>query len=426
MVEKKHNTDVLVIGAGIAGIEASLLLSKADRKVHLIEKTSYTGGTTIKFEEVFSNMECSTCMVAPRQQELLQDSNINLLTLAEVEEIKGSPGDFTVKIHKKARYVDMVNCIGCNACFEPCPVSLKNEFEEGLSERKAIYVPCAGALPNVPMIDTENCLRFKGKKCTACQEACMFEAIDYNQKDEKLELKVGAVLVATGFNIFDSKKLPKYGYGKIDDVYNALEFERLYASNGPTEGKITLKNGKPPKSVAIIHCVGRDEKGYCSSVCCMYSLKFNHYLKSKIPDVKVSEFYTDLCIPGKSHQKFYEKMKETKVNMIRASNVEVAKQGKEISVKYNNGSGKKGTLTVDMVILAPAIEPSSDASKLAKTLGITLDDYGFFQQDNPEDSSVVSSKPGVFIAGCSQGAKNIQESVSQASAAVGKILSSST
>jgi len=426
MVEKKHNTDVLVIGAGIAGIEASLMLSKADRKVHLVEKTSYTGGTTIKFEEVFSNMECSTCMVAPRQQELLQDSNINLLTLAEVEEIKGSPGDFTVKIHKKARYVDMVNCIGCNACFEPCPVSLKNEFEENLSERKAIYVPCAGALPNVPMIDTENCLRFKGKKCTACQEACMFEAIDYNQKDEKLELKVGAVLVATGFNIFDSKKLPKYGYGKIDDVYNALEFERLYASNGPTEGKITLKNGKFPKSVAIIHCVGRDEKGYCSSVCCMYSLKFNHYLKSKIPDVKISEFYTDLCIPGKSHQKFYEKMKETKVNMIRASNVEVAKQGKEISVKYNNGSGKKGTHTVDMVILAPAIEPSSDASKLAKTLGISLDDYGFFQQENPEDSSVVSSKPGVFIAGCSQGAKNIQESVSQASAAVGKILSFST
>ena len=426
MKEKKHNTDVLVIGAGIAGIEASLMLSKADKKVHLVEKTSYTGGTTIKFEEVFSNMECSTCMVAPRQQELLQDKNINLLTLAEVEEIKGTSGDFTVKTHKKARYVDMANCIGCNACFDPCPVSLKNEFEEGLSERKAIYVPCAGALPNVPMIDTENCLRFKGKKCTACQEACMFEAIDYNQKDEKLELKVGAVIVATGFNIFDSKKLPEYGYGKIDNVYNSLEFERLYASNGPTEGKIVLKNGKPPKSVAIIHCVGRDEKGYCSSVCCMYSLKFNHYLKSKIPEIKISELYTDLCIPGKSHQKFYEKMKETKVNMIRASKVEVAKQGKEIAVKYNNGRDKKGTLPVDMVILAPAIEPSADASKLAKNIGLNLDEYGFFQEENPEDSSVVSSKPGVFIVGCSQGAKNIQDSVSQASAAVGKILSSSS
>jgi len=425
MKEKDQNLDVLVIGAGIAGIEASLMLSKADRKVHLVEKTSYTGGTTIKFEEVFSNMECSTCMVAPIQQELLQDKNINLLTLSEVEEVKGSSGDFTVKINKKARYVDMDNCIGCNACFEPCPISIKNEFEEGLSERKAIYVPCAGALPNVPMIDTDNCLRFKGKKCTACQEACMFEAINYNQKDEKLGLKVGAIIVATGFNILNPKNLPKYGYEKIDDVYTALEFERLYASNGPTEGNIVLKNGKTPKNVAIIHCVGRDEKGYCSSVCCLYSLKFNHYLKSKIPEIKISELYTDLSIPGKSHQKFYEKMKETKVDMIRTSEIEVTKQGKEIVVKYNNGIGKKNVLPVDMVILAPAIEPGYTTSKLAKTLGISVDEYGFFKEENPDSSSVISSKPGVFIVGCAQGAKNIQDSVSQASAAVGKILSSS-
>ena len=423
MKEKNQNTDVLVIGAGISGIEASLLLSKADRKVHLVEKTSYTGGNTIKFEEVFSNMECSTCMVAPRQQELLQDKNISLLTLTDVEEIKGSPGAFTVKINKKARYVDMDNCIGCNACFEPCPVSFKNEFEEGLSDRKAIYVPCAGALPNVPMIDTDNCLRFKGKKCTACQEACMFEAIDYNQKDEKIELKVGAILVATGYNLFDMKKLNNYSYGKIDDVYTSMEFERLYASNGPTEGNIVLKNGKAPKSVAIIHCAGRDEKGYCSSVCCMYSLKFNHYLKSKIPEIKISEFYTDLCIPGKSHQKFYEKMKETKVNMIRASGIEITKQGKDISVKYNNGTGKKSTTLVDMVILAPAIEPGHTSSNLAKTLGLSVDEYGFFKEENSDISSVISSKPGVFIAGCAQGAKNIQDSVSQASAAAGKILS---
>ena len=422
MKEKEQNKDVLVIGAGIAGIEASLLLSKADRKVHLVEKTSYTGGTTIKFEEVFSNMECSTCMIAPRQQELLQDNNINLITLGNVEDVKGSVGDFRVKIHKKARYVDTVNCIGCNACFEPCPVSLKNEFEEGLSERKAIYVPCAGALPNVPMIDTDNCLRFKGKKCTACQEACMFEAIDYNQKDEKIEIKVGAIVVATGYSLIDTKPLSNFNYGKIDNVYTSMEFERLYASNGPTEGNIVLRDGKTPKNVAIIHCVGRDEKGYCSSVCCMYSLKFNHYLKSKIPDIKISEFYTDLCIPGKSHQKFYEKMKETKVDMIRFKEIEVAKQGKDTVIKYSTKS-KKNTLTVDMVILAPAIEPKNDASELAKNLGISEDDYGFFKEENPYVSSVISSKPGIFIVGCAQGAKNIQDSVSQANAAVGKVLS---
>ena len=424
MKEKVSYPDVLVIGAGVAGIEASLLLSNSGRKVNLVEKTSYTGGTVIKFEEVFSNMECSTCMVAPIQQELLQDKNINLLTLTEVEDVKGLFGNFTVKIRKKARYVDLENCIGCDACFEPCPVSLKNEFEEGLSERKAIYVPCAGALPNVPMIDTECCLRFKGKDCKACQEACMFEAIDFNQKDEQLELKVGAIIAATGFSTFDIKQTPQYGYEKLDDVYTAFEFERLYASNGPTEGNIILKNGQTPKSAAIIHCVGRDQKGYCSSVCCMYSLKFNHYLKSKIPEIKISEFYTDLCIPGKSHQKFYEKMKETKTNMIRAGDIEVTKQGKGMAITYN-GSGKKNSLQVDMVILAPAIEPREDTSKLAKALDISLDEYGFLKEENRDVSSVVTSKPGVFIAGCAQGAKNIQDSVSQACAAVGKILSSS-
>ena len=422
MGEKDQYSDVLVIGAGIAGIEASLLLSKADRKVHLIEKTSYTGGTAIKFEEVFSNMECSTCMVAPRQQELLQDKNINLLTLAEVEDVKGSFGNFTVKIRKKARYVDMENCIGCNACFEPCPVSLKNEFEEGLNERKAIYVPCTGALPNVPMIDTEHCLRFKGKDCKACQEACMFEAIDFKQKDEQLELKVGGIIAATGFKIFDPEQVPQYGYRKFDDVYTAVEFERLYASNGPTEGSIVLKNGKTPKSAAIVHCVGRDKKGYCSSVCCMYSLKFNHYLKSKIPEIKISELYTDLCIPGKSHQKFYEKMKGTGTDLIRVQEVKVDKQGKEKTIMYNNGN-KKDSLQADMVILASAIESKDDASDLAKILGISLDEYGFFKEEHSDVSSVTTSKPGVFIVGCAQGPKNIQDSVSQASAAVGKILS---
>ena len=424
MNDKNNYNDVLVIGAGIAGIEASLSLSKADRKVHLIERTSYTGGNVIKFEEVFSNMECSTCMISPRQQDLLQDKNVTLTMLAEIKEVKGSVGNFTVKIHKKARYVDLQNCIGCNACFEPCPVSLENEFEEGLSKRKAIYIPCAGALPNVPMIDTEHCLRFNGESCQACQEACAFEAIDFNQKDENLELKVGAILVATGFNIFDPREIPKYGYGKFENVYTSFEFERLYASNGPTEGKIILKDGKTPKSAAIIHCVGRDEVGYCSSVCCMSSLKFNHYLKSKIPEIKIFELNRELSIPGKSHQKFYENMKETGVEMIRTADVEVTKQGEKMIVRYASVDNKKVNIPVDMVILSSAIRPSEDVVKLAEILGIPLDEYGFFKEKSQDGFSVVTSKPGIFVAGCIQGPKNIQESVSQAIAAVGKILSS--
>ncbi|MCK4256420.1 CoB--CoM heterodisulfide reductase iron-sulfur subunit A family protein, partial [candidate division WOR-3 bacterium] len=204
------NGDVLVIGAGISGIEASLLLAEAGRKVYLIEKTSYIGGNVIKYEHVFSNMECATCMLAPKQQELLGNENIVLLTLSEVLDVKGSPGNFVVKVNKKARYVDLINCIGCSACFEPCPVSVKNEFEEGLSERKAIYIPCNGALPNVPSIDTKNCLRFtKGENCQACKEACVFDAVDFNQKDEELELKVGAILVTSGFKPFDTRNTPQ-------------------------------------------------------------------------------------------------------------------------------------------------------------------------------------------------------------------------
>jgi len=425
MNNKNSNSDILVIGAGIAGIEASLMLSKSDRKVHLIEKNSYTGGMSIKFEEVFSNMECSTCMISPKQQDLLQDKNINLIMLATVEDVKGSPGDFKVKIHKKPRYVDMDNCIGCTACFDPCPVSIKNEFEEGLSTRKAIYIPCAGALPNVPCIDTNNCLRFQGKDCQACQDACMFNAIDFNQKDEKIELNVEAIIVATGYKLFDPNNTPHYGYKKINDVYTALEFERLYASNGPTQGKIQLKNGKTPKSGAIIHCIGRDKQGYCSSVCCMYSLKFNHYLKSKIPEIQIFELYTDLCIPGKSHQKFYEKIKQTGTTLIRATDIKITQQGQKIAITHTDEKGKKRNIIVDMVILSPAIVPNTDASQLANILGITCDDLGFYKEENQNISSVVTPKPGVFIVGCSQGPKNIQETVSQANAAVGKILSAS-
>lgn len=412
--------DVLVIGAGVAGIEASLLLAEAGRKVYLIEKTSYIGGNVIKYEHVFSNLECATCMMAPKQQELLANENIVLLTLSEILDVKGSSGNFVVKVGKKARYVDLINCIGCSACFDPCPVSVKNEFEEGLSERKAIYIPCNGALPNVPAIDTKNCLRFtKGEDCQACKEACMFDAIDFDQNDEELELKVGAILVATGFSQFDPAKTPQFGYGKIGDVYTAFEFERMFASNGPTGGKIKLRNGEHPKAVAILHCVGRKEKGYCSTVCCMYSLKFVHYLKEKLPEVKIYELYSDLCIPGKSYQKFYEETKEKGVQIIRAGEVSVTEEGRGMIIK-STVNGKERSLSVDMVILAPAIEPREDAPRLAKVLDIPQDEHGFFLEE--PHAPVATPREGVFIAGCAQEPKDIQVSVAQSEAAVGRIL----
>jgi heterodisulfide reductase subunit A len=380
MNNKAQNTPVLVIGGGVAGIEASLLLANSGRKVYLVEKASYIGGNVIKFEEVFPNMDCATCMIAPKQQELLADENIELLRLSQVESVSGSLGDFSVKVRKKASYVDLENCIGCSACFEPCPVEVDNEFEEGLAKRKAIFIPCAGALPNVPIIDTENCVRFKGQECQACQEACVFEAIDYSQKDEEIEFKVGAIVVATGFESFDVTKTTQYGYKKISDVYSAMEVERICASNGPTQGQIVLQSGEPPKSAAIIHCVGRDKKGYCSSVCCMASLKLSHFIKKKLPEVKITHFYSDLCIPGKDYQKFYEEVKESGVDFVRATVTGVSQSGKERAIKYKTEDGKENTLTADMVILNPALEPGPDSSKLSKILNIRQDKDGFFSE----------------------------------------------
>jgi len=423
MNDKEQKTPLLVIGAGIAGIEASLLLANSGRKVYLVEKTSYIGGNVIKFEEVFPNMDCATCMIAPKQQELLANENIELMRLSQVEAVSGSSGNYSVKIRKKASYVNTENCIGCGACYDPCPVEVDNEFEERLSKRKAIYIPCAGALPNVPAIDTENCLRFKGQDCQACQEACMFEAIDFTQQDEAPELKVGAIVVATGFKSFDPSRITQYGYKKFSDVYSAMEIERICASNGPTQGQILVQSGEPPKSVAIIHCVGREEKGYCSSVCCMASLKLSHFFKKKLPEVKITQFYSDLCIPGRAYQKFYEEVKESGVDFIRATVTEVSQSGKELAIKYKTEDGNENTLTMDMVILNPALEAGVDSSKLAEILNIPQSKDGFFNEKEPDLTSVATARDGIFIAGCAQSPKDIAETVAEAEATAGRILS---
>lgn len=411
--------NILVIGAGITGIEASILLANAGKHVYLVEKSPIIGGNTIKYEHVFPNFECATCLVSPRQQEVLQNSNIELLLLSEVKKVTGIPGDFSVKIKKQARYVDMENCIGCGACYDVCPVKIPNEYEENLMQRLAIYVPYSGSLPNVPAIDIDNCIRFAGKECNACQESCMFEAINYDEKDEELDLKVDAIIVSTGFQLH--KPVSKYGWGKIDDVYNAFEFERIFASNGPTTGEIKKKDGSIPKSIAIIHCVGRDEKKYCSTVCCINSLKFIHYLKEKIEDIKITNFYRDLCLPGKKYDKFAEEMKSFGTDFIRSDDIDISSGPKSIQVNYVNGDAKK-QFHADMVILSSAIEPQKDNNGLAKVLGIELDSFGFFQEADPDFGTENSTRDGIYIAGCAQAPKDIQNCVIQAQSAVEKAL----
>ena len=418
------NPDVLIIGAGVAGMQASLLLAQAGRKVVLIEKEPLIGGQTIKYEEVYPNLECATCMVSPIQQDILQSSLIELHLLSEIESVTGEAGNFSVTIAKKARYVSLENCIGCDACFEPCPVELDNPFEENLGRKKAISVPCPGALPNVPAIDPIDCLRLNGKKkdCSACKDACMFDAVDFDQSDETLEIKVGSILVAVGFDMLDLKPLTDFGYGTLPGVYSAMEFERLFAANGPTEGDLILRDGKTPTSIAVVHCVGRKEVGYCSGLCCMYSTKLSHFLKNKLHDAEVREFHTDLCVPGKTHQEFYLETQKLGVEFIRYRALQVAGRNGGMQVNYEDENGEKKTQPVDMVILSQAMIPRPDSAELAERLGIQREERGFFATLNSSLSPVETGKEGIYVVGCAGGPMDIPESVAQAEAAVGKIL----
>lgn len=424
-----NNEKVLVIGSGVAGMDASLMLSKAGKKVILVEKLALTGGKTIKNEETYPNLDCSTCLVAPIQQEILQDANIELMTLSTIEKVTGDEGHFKVTINKTARYINAEACLGCHMCYDPCPVVVKNEWEENLIDRKAVYIPCTGALPNVPRVEADHCLRLNGKdeSCSKCVDACMFAAFDFSQKDEIIEVEVSGIIVATGYELMDVAEIEELGYGKFKGVYTALEFERLFASNGPTEGALTLRDSdKSPESVAIVHCVGRDKVGYCSSICCMSSSKHAHFIKHKLPETKIYNIYSDLCLADKTYQKFNDKVKEESSEFIYQSDrnkMKVTEEDGKLSVKYINNEEKEDSISVDMVILASSIVPPKNIEEITNALDIERDEFGFIAVEPHKIGSVETSRPGIFVAGCAEGPKDIQGSVLQAEAAVAGILS---
>ncbi|WP_334109630.1 CoB--CoM heterodisulfide reductase iron-sulfur subunit A family protein [Thermodesulfitimonas autotrophica] len=425
--EIECNPNALVIGAGPAGMEAALMLARAGRKVYLVEKNPFIGGKAVLYEEVFPNLECATCMLEPKMDEVLHHENIELFTLSEVQEVRGFIGNFTVKIRKHPRYVAADKSIGCGACFEACPVSAKNEFNFGLNNRRAVFTPFAGTLPNVPVIDRQNCLRFRGEECTRCQEACPFGAIDYDDRELTVERNVGAIVVATGFDLCDLTALPAYGYGKIPDVFTSLEFERLLAATGPTEGKIIRQNSKKPKSVAIIHCVGsrnKKEHAYCSAVCCLYAAKFNHLIKKKLPQASVFHLYTDWCLPGKNNHTLFDTFKG-KTCTLRVSSpqtIKVKRERDQIAITYQDPSGTKNKLLTEMVVLCPAMVASQGTAAIASVLSLPQGKGGFLSESHTKLGPVATTTEGVYIAGCAQGPKNIEESVAQGAAAAGAIL----
>lgn len=422
--------DAVVVGAGVAGINAALTLADKKRKVYLIERLPVIGGRVNRYEKVFPSLECASCMLEPQLDEVLHHERIEVFTYSGIQEVKGFYGNFMLKVKRYARYVNPLTCIGCGACFAVCPVKVKNEYEAGLNERKAIYIPYAGSLPNVAVIDREHCLHFKKQGCDLCQKACASGAINYEEADREQELKAGAVVLATGFDVFDPHRAPEYGYGKIEDVYTSLEFERLLDASGPTKGKIRLKNGRAPKRIALIHCVGsRTSKynEYCSGICCMYLLKFSRLIKEKLPKAYIAELYSDFCLPTKEAQAFLDNLAAKKaadfIHLQNFDSLKISKNKARILIEFRDISRKPKRLAVDLVVLAPAVEPAKGASEVAKLFDISRDKYGFFSEEHAQIAPVSTALEGIFIAGCNQGPKDIPHSVAQAQAAAGKILS---
>ncbi len=426
------NPTTLVIGGGIAGLQATLELADAGYPVLLVERDPSIGGHMAQFDKTFPTLDCSACILTPKMSEAGQHENVKLLTYAELEEVSGSVGSFHVKIRQKARYVDFDKCTGCGICVEKCPRKvLDTEFEAGMGNRKSIYMPFPQAVPRIPVIDADSCIWFERQKCRACEKLCPTDAIDFDQQDEIIEADVGNIIIATGWKPFDCKKIPQYGYGRLANVYTSLEFERLCNAAGPTNGKIVLRDGKTePKSIAIIHCVGsRDTRHnpYCSGICCMAALKFGHLVLEKT-DAEVYSFYIDIRTNQKNYEEFYQRLLGEGMHFVRGKVAEVTdaarlpnEQGKLIVQCEDTLIGRQQRFPVDMVILMGALEPQADARDLGLKCGISCSMDGWYTERHPKLDPVATMTDGIFVAGACQGPKDIPASVAQGAAAAARV-----
>jgi heterodisulfide reductase subunit A len=435
------NPATLVIGGGIAGIQASLEIAYANFPVYLVEKSGTIGGKMATFDKTFPTLDCAACILTPKMVEVNQQPNIRLMSYSEVLDVKGRPGDYKVKVLKKARKVNVNTCIGCGTCTEKCPASVPSEFDFGTTMRKAIYMPFPQAVPNKYMVDAGSCLYLKTGKCKACVKACPVpNCINLDEQDETVEISVGNIIVATGYKPFDAKRVPQYGYGKFPNVLTSLEFERLLNASGPTGGNIHLrsldKKGNPvfngdspqPERIAIIHCVGSRDKNYnkyCSRVCCMYSLKFAHLILDKLSNADVFEYFIDMRSFGKGYEEFYERIREENVNIIRGKTAKVEEvKGKLLIRGEDIFKAEVIEQEVDMVVLSVGLEPAEETLKLAEMLKIPLSEGGWFEEANYNTSSTGTFRGGIYIAGTCQGPKDIPDAVAQGSAAAARALRS--
>ncbi len=423
---------VLVVGGGIAGIQAAITAAEAGYQVFLVEREPSIGGNMAKFDKTFPSLDCAACIMTPKMVEVSQHENIELMTFSEVAALEGFVGNFKVRVRHKPRFVDAGKCTGCGICSEKCPAKAPSEFDHHLSVRKAIYSPFPQAVPKTPVIDIENCIYFKKGRCRACEKFCEAGAVDFNQAETFSDIEVGAVILATGFKAFDPAPMVSYGYGIFPEVYTSLEFERLNNATGPTAGAIRTKDGKTPKRVAIVHCVGsRDLRhhAYCSRVCCMYSMKFAHLVREKT-GAEVWEFYIDIRSPGKAYEEFYNRVQEEGVHLVRGRVAEVtdifdnpADEGRLTVVAENTLTRRTLRIPVDMVILGVGLEPADGADDMGRLMGVQRDADGWFNELHVKLAPVKTAMNGIFLAGCCQGPKDIPDTVAQASAAAGEAVS---
>lgn len=434
------NPETLVIGGGIAGIQASLEIAGSYNKVYLLEKTGTIGGHMAMFDKTFPTLDCAACILTPKMVEVGQHPYIELLTYSEVKGITGVPGNYKVKILKKARRVNVETCTGCGTCAEKCPGKAKSEFDAGTSMRKAIYMPFPQAVPNKYLIDADVCTYVQKGKCGNCVKVCPVEnCINLDEKDETIEINVGNIVIATGFKTFDARRAEQYGYGKYPNVLTSLELERLVNASGPTGGNICFRTqdkkgnwifqseSPEPKSIALIHCIGsRDENynKYCSRVCCMYSLKLAHLVKEKIPDAEVFEYYIDMRAYGKGYEEFYNRI-SNEIHIIRGKTAKIEEKNNHLLLRSEDiEQGRLIEQEVDMVVLAVGLEPNDDTSKLAEMIGLQKTSDGWLKEAGDVSNSTDTILGGITLAGTCQGPKDIPDTVAQASAAASQVLQS--
>ena len=425
--------DVLVVGGGIAGIHTALTLADAGKHVYLVEREPTIGGHMAMFDKTFPTLDCAACILTPKMTAVRAHPNITLWTMSEVSAVEGYVGNFHVTVKRHPRYVLEDVCVGCLECIAACVFKegkVSDEFNQGLGKRKPVYIPFPQAVPQLVLIDPESCIEFKTGKCKkTCVEACAERnAIDFKQTESTETVEVGAIVMATGFETFDAKRLPYYGYGRYPNVYTALEVERLVNASGPTSGEVLLRDGGKPSRVGIVHCVGsRDENTnkYCSRVCCMYSLKLAHLIQEHT-GAEVFNFYIDMRTAGKAFEEFYNRVAEEGVNFIRGKVADVYPAGdgtgRLIMQAEDTLLGMVRKIPVDMVVLATGLEAQPDAQDVRRRFNLSCTSEGFFLERHPKLAPVSTFTDGIFLAGCCQSPKDIPDTVAQAGAAASEAL----